>query len=158
MTNDQARRVDRYAGDLLMRHQAASAAIKERRAKGSLSTQQINELSDQLREITGSVRTVFELTPRIEGEHRRSVQWALERLAAAARHVMNLPYVEAHERQAVDARLRALVGRLETGELDQAEAEARELDQFLEELATTGAAAEFDALMSTVDALYTPAQ
>jgi hypothetical protein len=158
MTPNDMRRIDRYAGDVLMRQQAASDAIKQRRAQGGLAPQEFHQLSDQLREIAGSVRLIHELAPRIEAEHKRGVQWAVERVAVAVRRVAMDPYLESAQVDALQARLRAIVAKLESGQLDGAEEEVRGLELCLEELATTGAAAEFDALMSTVDALYVTVQ
>jgi glutathione S-transferase len=149
---------NRYSGGLWTELQTDAADVKSAYERGGLAPDEVHRLSDRLREIAGAAQATGRLVPRIEAEHRRAIEWAVDRVAIAVRRASRQPWIEEDQRNALDVRLRAVVQRIDAGELDTGEVELRELEAFVEEMESRGAAAEFDALFAGLDQLYVRVQ
>src|ERR1700730_11882666 len=101
---------DRYSGGVWSRLQETTRTIQAEYDRGGHSEPGLHRLADQLREIFGGVKVVKELIPQIMAEHKKAVEWGLERLLVAVRRLEALPYVEPPERQGIEQRIHHIIG------------------------------------------------
>lgn len=113
----------------------------------------LHALADRLRELRGKTAAAGALIPLIEAQHRKSVQWALERTLAETQKLDGQPFVNPAERQTLLHWLGQIVGLVEQGELAEAEAQVRHVEDRLERLRWDSAVVEFDVLLSGLEAL-----
>lgn len=149
---------DRYSGGAWSKLQQEALEIRETYARGGHSEADKHRFADRLRELYGGVKTAETLVPLIRDEHRRSVEWALERLLVASAALETAPYVEAADRQAVSQRVTAILQKIDGGKLDEAETEIRELEGRVAQLQMHGLDLEVETLLSGIGAAYTPVQ
>lgn len=149
-------RWDRYSGGAWSRLQETTRTIQTEYDRGGHSETALHRLADQLREVFGGVKVAKELIPQIMAEHKKAVEWGLERLLVAARRLEGLPYVEVSERRSIDQRIQRIIGFVDCGELDAAEAEVRAVESWVEQLQRASAETEFTALLSGIGEMYQP--
>ena len=148
---------DRYSDGKwseLRRRAEEARAEYERSGHGEAAK---HRLVDALRELSGGVKAASDLIPKIMAEHRRGVEWGLERLLVSARRLEDLPHVESGERQAVEQRVRGVITLIDLGELDGAEAAVRDIEAHVECLQQASLEAEFNALLAGIGEMYQPA-
>src|SRR5262245_29259367 len=116
-TNNAEQR-NRYSGGLLADLQRRSKETQEEYERGGHSEKMRQRLIDQLREISGGVKVAGDLIPRIIAEHKRGVEWGLERLLVSVRRLEDLPHVEPAERQAIEQRIAGIISLIDLGKLD----------------------------------------
>lgn len=147
---------DRYSGGAWFRLQETTRTIQAEYDRGGHSEPGLHRLADQLREVFGGVKVARELIPQIMAEHKKAVEWGLERLLVTVRRLETLPYVEQPERRAIEQRIHHIIGLVDGGELDAAEAAIRAVESRVEELQMTSAETEFAALLSGIGEMYQP--
>jgi hypothetical protein len=113
-------------------------------------------LVDSLREIRGGVDAAGQLIPLAIAEHKRGIEWGLERLLVSVQRLEDLPYIETGERQAIEQRITGIITAIDSDELDAAESGVRDIEAHVERLQTASLEAEFASLMSGIGALYQP--
>lgn len=149
---------DRYSGGTWGKLQEEARAIREAYGRGGHSEADKHRFADRLREIFGGVKTAETLIPLIRDEHRRSVEWALERLLVASAALETAPYVEGADRQAVSQRVTAILQKIDAGAFDDAETEIRDLERRVSQLQMQGLDFEVETLLSGIGAAFTPVQ
>ena len=149
---------DRYSGGTWSKLQQEVQAIREAYARGGHSEADKHRFADRLRELFGGVKSAETLIPLIRDEHRRSVEWALERLLVASAALETAPYVETGDRQAVSQRVTAILQKIDSGALDDAETEIRDLERRVSQLQMQGLDLEVETLLSGIGAAFTPVQ
>jgi hypothetical protein len=147
---------DRYSGGAWSRLQETTRTIQAEYDRGGNSETALHRLADQLREVFGGVKVAKELIPQIMAEHKKAVEWGLERLLVSVRRLEALPYVEISERRSIEQRIHHIIGLVDGGELDAAEAEVRAVESRVEQLQRASAETEFAALMSGIGEMYQP--
>ena len=145
---------DRYSGGAWSRLQETARTIQAEYDRGGHSETALHRLADQLREVFGGVKVAKELIPQIMAEHKKAVEWGLERLLVAVRRLEALPYVEASERQGIDQQIHGIIGFVDSGELDAAEAAVRAVESRVELMQRASAEIEFAALLSGIGEMY----
>jgi predicted outer membrane protein len=157
-TNNNTAKWDRYSGGTWSKQQQETLAIREEYARGGHSQADKHRFADRLRELFGGVQTAQTLIPMIVNEHRRSVEWALERVLVASAALETAPYVEAADRAAVSQRVKAVLQKIDAGDFDEAEREIRELERRVAEVQMQGLDLEVETLLSGIGAAYAPVQ
>lgn len=152
--NNGNSRWDRYSGGVWSRLQDTVKTIQAEYDRGGHSEMALHRLADQLREVFGGVKVAKDLIPQIMAEHKKAVEWGLERLLVAARRLEALPYLEPSERQVIEQRIHGIINLVDSGELDAAEAAVRALESRVEHLQMTSAETEFAALLSGIGEMY----
>ena len=147
-------RWDRYSGGVWNQLQERAKTIQAEFDRGGHSEAGMHRLADQLREIFGGVKVAKDLIPQVIAEHKKAVEWGMERLLVAARRLEALPYVETFERQGIDQRIQHIIGLVDGGELDAAEAAVRAVESRVEQLQMASAETEFAALLSGIGEMY----
>jgi hypothetical protein len=79
--------------------------------------------------------------------YRNTCQSRLSRIEA-------LPYVEVSERQGIEQRIQGIIGLVDSGELDAAEAAVRAVESRVEQMQRASAETEFAALLSGIGEMY----
>jgi hypothetical protein len=145
---------DRYSGGAWSKLLQQAQAIREEYERGGHSEADKHRFADRLREIFGGFQAAEVLIPRIRNEHRRGVEWALERLLVAYATLETMPYVEATERDSVQLRINGVIQRIDQGDLDDAESEVRALERRLSELQMQSLDTEVASLLSGIGTAY----
>ena len=145
---------DRYSGGVWSRLQERTRTTQAEYERGGHSETALHRLADELREVFGGVKVASALIPQIMAEHKKAVEWGLERLLVSARRLEALPYVEAAERQGIEQRIQGIIALVDRGELDAAEAQVREIENRVEQLQRSSLETEFAALLSGIGEMY----
>ena len=145
---------DRYSGGVWSGLQDRARTIQAEYDRGGHTETALHRLADQLREVFGGVKVAQDLVPQIMAEHKKAVEWGLERLLVAARRLEALPYVEVSERQGIEQRIQGIIGLVDGGELDAAEAAVRAVESRVEQMQMASAETEFAALLSGIGEMY----
>ena len=145
---------DRYSGGVWSRLQERTRAIQAEHDDGGHSETALQRLADQLHEVFGGVKVATELIPQIMAEHKKAMEWGLERLLVSVRQLEALPYVEPSERQGIEQRIQGIIRLVDSGELDTAEAQVREVESRVEQMQRASLETEFAALMSGIGEMY----
>jgi tetrahydromethanopterin S-methyltransferase subunit A len=87
-------------------------------------------------------------------EHKKAVEWGLERLLVSARRLEALPYVEQAERQGIEQRIQRIIGLVDQGDLDAAETQVRDIENRVEQIQKASLETEFAALLSGIGEMY----
>jgi hypothetical protein len=145
---------DRYSGGGWSRLQERARAIQQEYNGGGQSETALHRLADQLREVFGGVKVANELIPQIMAEHKKAVEWGLERLLVSVRRLEALPYVEAMERQGIEQRIQRIIGLVDEGELDAAESQVRDIENRVEQIQKASLETEFAALLNGIGEMY----
>ena len=154
-TNSMNRQqLDRYSEGRWSEVQRKVEEIRQAHAQGGVSEAELHRLADQLRELLGGASMATKLIPLIMAEHRKSVEWGLERLLVSARQLEDLPYVEPVERGAVEQRIGSIIRKVDRGELDAAEALVRDVELRVEQLRVANLETEFDKLLGSIGEIY----
>ena len=149
-----AQKMDRYSGGCWTELQRAADEIQQAHERGGLSENQKHRLADRLREVLGGAKVAGRLISIAMQEHRRSVEWGLERLLVSARQLEDLPYVEAVEREMIEQRIGNIITMVDLGEMDAAEARVREVEARVEQLRRASLEAEFTSLLASIGEVY----
>jgi hypothetical protein len=96
------------------------------------------------------------LIPVAIAEHKRGIEWGLERLLVLVQRQEDLPHIETGERQAIEQRITSIIAAIDRGELDEAESGVRDVEAHVERLRTASLEAEFASLMSGIGEMYQP--
>ena len=83
---------DRYSGNRWSSLRTKAQETQQEYKSGEHSETVKHQLADRLREILGGVTVAGELIPRIMAEHKKAMEWGLERLLVSAKRLENLPY------------------------------------------------------------------
>ena len=110
---------DRYSGGVWSRLQERTRTTQAEYERGGHSETALHRLADELREVFGGVKVASALIPQIMAEHKKAVEWGLERLLVSARRLEALPYVEADERQGIEQRIRGIIALVDRGNWTQ---------------------------------------
>jgi len=145
---------DRYSGGAWSRLQEKSRAVQQEYNGGGASETTVHRMADQLREVFGGVKMANELIPHIIAEHRKAVEWGLERLLVSARRLEALPYVEPVERQGIDQCIQRIIALVDEGELDAAETEVRDIENRVEQIQKASLETEFATLLNGIGEMY----
>jgi hypothetical protein len=145
---------DRYSGGAWSRLQEKTRAIQQEYDRGGQSETALHRLADQLREVLGGVKVASELIPQVMAEHKKAVEWGLERLLVSARRLEALPYVEQAERQGIEQRIQRIIGLVDQGDLDAAETQVRDIENRVEQIQKASLETEFAALLSGIGEMY----
>ena len=149
-----AQKMNRYSEGIWSELQRATEEIQQAHAGGGLSESQKHRLADRLRELLGGAKVASRLIPLAAAQHKRSVEWGLERLLVSARLLDDLPYVEPGEREAIEQRIGNIITMVDLGELDAAETRVREVEARVEQLRRAGLEAEFSSLLAGIGDIY----
>jgi hypothetical protein len=154
--NRNTQQLDRYSGGRWSEMMERVRRIQEEYEQGGLSEAAKHHKIDELYDARGSLKTAKDLIPLIKAEHQRGVEWGLERLLVSVQRLVDLPYVEPGERQVIERRVTNIIGRIDLGELDTAEAEVRDIEAHVEQLQRASLEAEFASLLSGIGEMYQP--
>jgi len=127
-----------------------SMSIERRRLLKALGAQVV------LTPAADGMRGAINKAKEIMAEHKKAVEWGLERLLVTVRRLEALPYVEPPERQSIEQRIHHIIGLVDGGEIDAAEAAIRAVESWVEQLQMTSAETEFAALLSGIGEMYQP--
>ena len=152
--NGNNSRWNRYSGGMWSQLQDTVTTIQAEYDGGVRTETALHRLADQLREVFGGVKVAKQLVPQIMAEHKKAVEWGLERLLVAARRLEALPYLDPGERQLIDQRIHSIINLVDSGELDTAEAAVRAVESRVEHLQMSSAETEFAALLSGIGEMY----
>lgn len=156
MSNNTTQQWDRYSSGHWSELQRQARSIQEDYDAGGHSEAAKHRLVDRLREIRGGVETAGHLIPVVIAEHKRGIEWALERVLVSVQRLEDLPFVETSERQAIAQRINNIISLVDRDELDAAEAGVREIEANIERLQTASLEAEFASLLSGIGEMYQP--
>jgi len=145
---------DRYSNGEWSKLLEQVREIRDEYARRGHSETAKHRFADDLRQLTGGLKTAERLIPFIRDEHRRGVEWALERLLVACKALETLPYVETTDRESVDCRVKGIILKIDTGDLDGAESEVRTLEHRVTELQMLSLDTEVATLLSGIGSLY----
>lgn len=154
--NRNTQQWDRYSNRHWSELQHRAASIQKEYEHGGHNEATKHRLVDMLREIYGGVDTAIQLIPLVIAEHKRGIEWGLERLLVSVQRLEDLPYVDARERQAIEQRVNSVIAAIDRSELDAAEAGVREVEAYIERLQRVSLETEFASLMSGIGAMYQP--
>jgi hypothetical protein len=156
MTNNTVNTVtlDRYSNGEWSKLLEQVREIRDEYARGSHSETAKHRFADDLRQLTGGLKAAERLIPLIRDEHRRGVEWALERLLVACKALETLPYVETTDRESVDSRVKGIILKIDAGDLDGAESEVRALERRVTELQMQSLDTEVATLLSGIGSFY----
>jgi hypothetical protein len=156
MSNTNTQQWDRYLNGHWSELQRRARSIREEYDRGGHSEATKHRLVDSLREIRGGVETASRLIPEVLAEHKRGIEWGLERLLVSVQRLEDLPYVETHERQAIQQQVTGIIGMIDRDDLDAAESGVRDIEAHVERLQIASLETEFASLMSGIGAMYQP--
>jgi hypothetical protein len=156
MNNANKPNWDRYSNGHWSELHREARLIKEEYERGGHSEATKHRLVDSAREIQGGVRTASVLIPVAMAEHKRGIEWGLERLLVSMQQLENAPHIDPGEHQALKERIASVIGMIDRDDLDAAENGVRDIEVEIERLQTASLETEFASLMTSIGAMYQP--
>ena len=142
---------DRYSNRHWTKPQDEIQSIRDAYKRGNLDESEKHRYADRLHELCGSLRTAYLLVPLVHEQHRRSIEWALERLLSSAASLGSLPYVDQQKRDAVTVRVDSVLKMIDGECLDEAEGELRALESEVTAIRMHGLDRQVETLLASID-------